>query len=566
MSRESKPIEVQKFGRKQVPPGLSVNTLVYKGEPAKTQGEFTGGVGIADMACVNQFGEHNNAKYYHAGVVQSPDGRWFTYYEWGRMKGGGKSWNGAFNGGDFQFIEWADERSARTAFAKQCKSKNIGRLEQKTIGGVLVWAAKTDKSGQVKDGYIIQSLATRERGLPDAYTIKDSAGVAATGGNGTKKVVKRVKCSSSFQPQVIKLATDLVGGVKTYARAQAAATGIVPTQDAIDRVRDQLIPVALQRIASVGDSIDAQINDPDLIAISKLVRGMVPMPIPTGRMSVDARAKAAILSSGNILALQADLDAFEAALLNEDWDETVKTGTNPNQLLNATLSWLDPRSELGRWVTEAITNMTRNRHSYYSRPIQIKNVFNVSRPDRDARFVAAARRVAAQNCNKQLKHFARLQPRRRSDLGDLADVAPKANIFLGIHGTRAVNVGPIIQTDLRLPKHLPGARITGAAFGSGIYHAVDYFKSANYLGNSSSYWTAGGQLNTRPQSSFFFLCDVIMGDAYMTPSTGSWNKPPNGKDSVAAYPEFCRSLVNEEHIIFDPTYQRIRYIVEVKSW
>lgn len=583
MAKKYKPVPVQEYPKgtvsswnSSIPLGVDINTLTYKGRPAvEVVDDFGSSVGIADMACVNQFGDANNSKYYHAGVVQSSDGRWFTYYQWGRIHPG-KSWDGAFDakGGTFQFTQWTSEADARLGFEAKCQAKNIKRLEKTTVGGVTVWVSKTSKKGKSKDGYITQDLATRERGLPDAYKIKDGSGVS--NGNGLrdstrstttskKKVVKR--WIKRFQPQVVRLATDLVGGVKTYARAQAAQAGVTPTMRSIEQVRDTYIPAAGTRIAAVGDDIDAQINDRDLIAISKLVRGLVPMPIPSGKMDATTRAKAAILSAENIMSLQADLDAFESALLNEDWDESEQgSGTNPDQLLNAKLEWQDTRYGRGKWVAETITSMTRNRHRNYSRPIQIKNVFNVDRPDRDAKFVASARRVAAQNRNKPLSNYAYLQPSHRSDLSDLADVAPWANIFLGIHGTRAVNVAPIIQTNLRLPKHLPGAQITGAAFGSGIYHAVDYFKAANYLGNSSSYWTTGGQIVSRPQSSFFFLCDVIMGDAYMTPSTGSWNKPPYGKDSVAAYPKFCRSLVNEEHIIFNPSYQRIRYVVEVKSW
>jgi hypothetical protein len=564
MPRAPKPVKVEKFGCKQVPPGIDVTKLVYKGEPAKEQGVFDGGVGIADMACVNQFG-NNNAKYYHAGVVQSPDGRWFTYYEWGRITGRGKSWNGVFQGGDFQFIEWADEQSARTAFAKQCESKNLKRLEQKVIGGVQVWAAKTDKKGKVKDGYIVQSLATRERGLPDAYTIKDSAGVADSGnGSAKKKVVKRaVKRRGSYQPQVVRLATDLVGGVKTYARAQAAATGITPTQDAIDQVRDQFIPAALQRIATIGDDIDRQIQDPGLIDISKMVRGMVPMTFPVSRRaSAEDRAKAAILSAGNILSLQDDLDAFEAALRNEDWDENQVQETDPDALLNAKLTWLDPSTKLGRWVTDTIVGMTRNRHGHLSGRLRVKDVFSVSRPDRDKSFVASAQRVAAKNQRVRIANFANLQPRRREDLSDVADVALFANIFLGIHGTRPVNVAPILQGNLRLPKSLPGAQITGAAFGHGIYYATDWKKSHGYTGHGRSYWASGGQIAARKGTFFLFLCDVIMGDAYMATSTGSWSRPPQSKDSVAALPSHCRTLANDEHIIFDSSYQRIRYVVE----
>ena len=571
MARKYKPVPVEEFSKGSInksagaiPPGVSIDNLVYRGRPAVNEvDDFGSDVGLADMACVNQFGEANNAKYYHSGVVQALDGRWFTYNQWGRIHPG-KSWNGSFiaKGGQFQFTQWANETDARLGFEAKCQSKNLKRLEQKHVAGVPIWVSKVGKNGKSKDGYITQDLATRERGLPDAYKIKDSAGVTVAAKSPTKVTAKRAP-TKHYQPQVLKLAADLVGGVKTYARSQAAKSGVTPTMRSIEQVRDTYIPLAGHRIAAVGNNIDAQINDGDLIAISKLVRGLVPMPIPSGKMSSTERAKAAILSAQNIMALQADLDTFEAALLNEDWDkQAILHGVNPDQLLNAKLDWLDPRSELGRFVVETITNMTRNRHGHLRGQIKVKNVFGVSRPDRDAGFVKAARKVAAQNRNKRLTNYANLQPRRRSDLGDLADVAPWANIYLGIHGTRPVNVAPILQGNLRLPKSLPGAQITGAAFGHGVYFAVDWRKSHGYTGHGASYWASGGQIAARKGSFFLFLCDVIMGDAYMTPSTGSWNKPPQGKDSVAAVPSHCRSLVNEEHIIFDPNYQRIRYVIE----
>lgn len=59
-----------------------------------------------------------------------------------------------------------------------------------------------------------------------------------------------------------------------------------------------------------------------------------------------------------------------------------------------------------------------------------------------------------------------------------------------------------------------------------------------------------------------FLQDTIMGEAYQARTTGSWQTPPNSCDSIAAYPDFMSSLKNDEHIIFDPNYQRIRYVIE----
>ena len=61
-----------------------------------------------------------------------------------------------------------------------------------------------------------------------------------------------------------------------------------------------------------------------------------------------------------------------------------------------------------------------------------------------------------------------------------------------------------------------------------------------------------------------FLSDVIMGDAYMCRGCGSWSQPPKGKDSVAAFDTYVSSLANDEHIIFNPNYQRIRYLIEAE--
>jgi hypothetical protein len=154
---------------------------------------------------------------------------------------------------------------------------------------------------------------------------------------------------------------------------------------------------------------------------------------------------------------------------------------------------------------------------------------------------------------------ARLQPTSRPDLGSFSDIAAQTNVFLGIHGTRPVNVHPIIKSDLRLPRQLKGVHITGAAFGHGIYFATDWKKSYGYTGHGRAYYGNGGQIGGR--GFFMFLADIVMGKGYMTKSTGSWAEPPRGTDSIAAFPEYS-SVVNDEHIIFNPHYQRIRYIIE----
>jgi hypothetical protein len=573
-----------KFARKQVPPGLTPGDFIYKGRPAKQQGDFDGDVGIADMASVNQFEDRNSSKYYHAGVLEA-GGDWFVYTEWGRISGG-RSWCGTApkSAMDFMFTKCASELEARSLFASQCRSKNLSRLTQKQVGGKTIWVAKADKAGKAKDAYIVQSLATRERGLPDAYSIKDDSGVVKPVAAATQagpKPKRAAKPASNFQPQVVALAKDLVGGTRDYARAAAQATGIIPTMDAITQVRDELLPLAMQRIAAISKSnpirareaqekwerrlLDLQIADDKLVDISKLVAAIVPRVIPIGG-SPRARAEATILSSDNVLRLQNDLDAYAGALANEDFSisdsATTVDDIDPDKLLNANLTWIDPTSTKGKWLASVYRAMSNDRHSYMKGKLVINNIFEVQRPDRDGKFVEAVKRVAARNSSKRIGEHARLQPLRRSDLTDVAPHVDTANIFLGIHGTRAVNIHPILAGNLRLPNSLPGAQITGAAFGHGIYFATDWRKSYGYTGHGNSCWASGGGI--RGRGFFMFLADVVMGDPFMARSCGSWSSPPKGKDSVAAFDKYVSSLANDEHIIFDPNYQRIRYVIEAE--
>ena len=413
-------------------------------------------------------------------------------------------------------------------------------------------------------------LATRTKGLPDAYKIKDEASIGTAKSRGEARAAKAkanrsagrrsTAASSSHQPQVISLAKDLVGGTKTYTRSLSEAAGVTPTLASIEQVRDKLVPAAMSRIKDVGDDIEKQVRDADLVDISKMVAALVPRPIArTGQSAYDA-----ILSGGNILALQADLDAFEAALANEDFSVTAPAATfDPNAALNAQVRWLDPKSAEGRWVAETFNKMTKNRHANVGR-VRVLNVFEIRRADRDARFVATVQRLAARKRVLQPHHRAELQPTRRTDAADIGDHYKTANVAFLVHGSRGVNIGPILQTDLRLPKSLKGVRITGAAFGHGCYWADDRSKALQYVGSSASVYGSGGGIKGR--GAFLFLGDVALGQPFM--ATSAWtisNRVPSGGDSVYATNRYCRSLMNNEYVVFTESQHRLRYLVEV-SW
>jgi hypothetical protein len=534
-----------------MPSGCTADAFKYQGRPAKDQDDFGGDVGIADMVCVNQFGDANNNKYYHAGVVQQK-AQWFVYLEWGRVSGGGKTWDPNFCGQDFQFVMCGSEAEARDFFQKQCRDKNIKRLESKTIGSKAIWVGKAGK-----DGYVVQRLATRSRGLPDACLIKDDSGVEKKVDTAAKPAAAKKKAATKkvdAQPQVVALVKSLVGGTADYARAASKASGVTPTMDAIQEVRDELIPQALELIKKIGDDHDKQLKHKPLQELSTYVATIVPRPIPRG-----GDASAVILNSTNILLVQQDLDAFEAALKNEDFDiEEQKDNTiDPNQILGRRVAWIDPKSEQGRWVENTWNSMTNNRHGHLGGKAKVLNIFEVHDDAKRNAFIARAKAIAG--ARKGAKHErAGLQPSKRIDINDISDWYGDANICVGLHGTRAVNVQPILSSNLRLPKQLKGVHITGSAFGQGIYFATDWKKSHGYTGDG----LYGGGGGIKGRGFFMFMCDLTLGLPHMATTT-MWTTTdcPRGTDSIYAQ-QRRTSVQNDEHVIFDPNQQFIRYIVE----
>ena len=548
----------KKLERRIFPDGLKSTDLTYMGRGSIDRDDFESDVGIADMVCIDQFGKVNQSKYYHAGVVKSADSQWFVYLEWGRIFAG-KSWiSESHHGQDFQFVPCKDEEEARDFFQWQCRDKNTKQLKEKTIGGVKIWVSKSDK----KSAYTVQALSTRQKGLPNACNIKDDSGIKIE--SKKKKITKKrsTKKSSSYQPQIVSLAQTLVSGVQAYAQTAISATGVSPTMAAIERVRNDLIPLAGQRIAKIGDDIEKQLKDRKLIDISTLVATIIPRPLSRGG-SARSRQESIILSSNKIATVRQDLDTFEAALNNEDFEQIESDGADPSDALlgqGCEILWIDPKSEKGNWLESTYRSMTNNRHSYITGRLKILNMFEIDRPDRDRKFTDYAKKIANKNQKMRYDLHARLQPQLRNDISDISNLVKDANIFLGIHGTRSVNVQPILSSNLRLPKHLPNTQITGAAFGSGLYFASDRSKSYGYTGHGRAYYGGGGGVSGR--GFFMFLCDVVMGDSYKAKNTGSWFSPPNQKDSIAAYPDFMNYLENDEHIVFNESAHRIRYLIE----
>ncbi len=508
------------------------------GPPATRDGEFESAK-ICDMGCFTQDGKDSN-KYYHGAVVQHKKSKnWYAYFEWGRTGAARPS---------FQFIACGTEAEACREFASQLHSKNDRRGEWCTVAGIRTLRAR---AGQ--DCYLVRPMATRSTGLPDARSIKINEGAkkqpekeAAANGNGAKPK----KAAPKADPQTLALMRDLTVATVAYTRGSMADASI-PTQAAIDEART-LLSEAQKRLLKVGDNVDAQVADQDLVHITSLMYGRIPKKKP-----LRAAASTWILSKDNILAWQNDLDAFESALYATDIKED-DTDFDPFAGMALTMEWLPPDSALGKFLYAWWPKATANRHGWVG-DMTIKNLWRVERHDDKGKIPACQEEVLAEK--PKVAERPQFQPDKRADLkaGEVKRFQA-SNTALLFHGTRSVNVSGILREALRLPRQLVGVVITGAMFGPGLYFADDWKKSAGYTSLHGSYWSGGGG-TVRGRDAFMFAADVVLGNPFVAPRAGGYTEPPKGHHSIFGKAGHS-GVQNNEFIVFKPQQNQLRYLIE----
>ena len=527
----------------ELPAGYVSSEFEYKGRPAKDQDDFGSAVGLADMIHIDKDGVTTNTeyapdatnKYYHGGVVQSnDDSSWWVYLEWGTAAYTNQSWesnefreNQEGEACRFQFIECDDEADARKKFQVLMRAKNIEKIEKKKVGKISIWVCKKKKGkSELETGYLVQNLSSRARGLPHAYSIITTS---------TKKTKARTSRAptSTVHKKVQQLAKDLLSETHGHTRHLVDSHGLIPTLESIKMVRTDLLPEVTKLLQKKRKST----KDKNTIEeLSNNIASIIPRPIPL-KGTAKQKAKAIIISPSNIEQLEEDMDAFESMITNGLLDRTTLRGVDVFGHFKSDIEWIDPKSGLGKWVKDRFMSMNRR-----GTKVQVVNIFKITRERCDTSFLKSVKKVAKKNSRKTLKQ-GDAQPINRPDATDYtAKEYSKANIIMGFHGTASVNIQPILASNLRMPTW-------SGLYGAGLYFATDREKSRGYC-------RGAGNRGTR----FIFIHDVIVGDPYVTLATGSWTTPPASRDSIF----FHNVNSDDEHIIFNPDHQRIRYLVEFK--
>lgn len=538
----------RKLDKSSYPPGHGPNDFQCFGPPALEDGNFDT-CKIADMGSFSQ-DEKDSNKYYHAAVVKSKiNGNFYTYFEWGRV--GAKS-------PQFQMIECRDEAEAQREFAAQCHEKNDKRGVWATVAGIRTLTAKPGK-----DVYLVRQLTTRSTGLPDAKTIKyvdpNTAKKPDPKAASGPAVVKTSKPKADAHTS--RLLQDLIGGTIKYTRSSMADDSL-PTQTAIDQART-ILTEAQKRVGAVGDDLDDQIADKELRVYSAELYRRIPKIKAVGTPD-----SVWILSSNNILGWQQDLDAFESALSGQAQAE-VDDDSDPFHGLPLTMSWIDPKSDIGKFLYFWWPKATANRHGHIG-SMKIKNMWKVDRHGDDEKFSKMQDRIYADLGGKKVSERPLFQPSERHDVDPKRrEVFQVSNTALLFHGTRTVNVKGILEKSLLLPKQLVGVTINGAMFGPGLYWADDWKKSAGYTSLRGSIWS-GGAGAVAGRSAFMFAADVTVGEPHVAPGPHGYTAPPKGCHCIfgmgrnhgkAKY----SGVENNEWIVFHNAQSRLKYLAEFEA-
>jgi Poly(ADP-ribose) polymerase catalytic domain/WGR domain len=514
--------------------------------PIATEDTKFAGTCMADMGCFQQDSTDSN-KYLHCAKVQDKKtGRWGFYNEWGRVGAGSPQW---------QLTLCASEAEAQKLYEKKCHEKNTKRGEWTNIAGKQMFRPIV-KNGKPEDLYVIRNLAKRDVGLPDAKTITSPDHVVAPAAS-TKVGKKTFRCD----PKTTQLMRDLLGGAVTYARTSLVG-GATPSQKAIDDARD-ILGLAMKRLGAVGSDIQSQVADKDLKQLTYALYGYVPKIKPLGAPDKDW-----ILSADNIKAWSDDLDAFETALKADTG--VIETGGNdPMEGFPLDMEWVDPKSDLGRYLYQWWPKAATRSHNYGA--LKIKNLWKIDRHGDRATFDKDQARILKELGTKGYNgpHRAMHQDRERADLTSAEkDLWWKSNSALLFHGSATQNVPGILRTNLRLPDP-SGVAVNGWAFGPGIYKACSWGKSAGYTSLSNSFWSRG-KGGVEGRDAFMFAGDCVLGNPHLVDVSDGFRKYPAGTHVIfgkGGHTKFGGAyrgngqLVNHEWIFFDRK-PLLRYLIE----
>lgn len=362
------------------------------------------------------------------------------------------------------------------------------------------------------------------------------------------------KEKSSLHPEVQSLVRSLFGSTTQFIEANLDTKKCPLGQLSLDQILKGKDILEQARILTHQPSKDVQaLNDLTSEYYSNIPH-VLPRIIQADILRLDNDQK--IDRCYDILDVFCDAKNIEKVL-------SVNSGIDSQYLtLNATINYIEPNDPIYNWVEQMVLNTRAKNHSFLGK-IKVHRIFNIKRSGEDNYFNETIESFSKECCKQVAPNVLRPFIKERPDLDKTAsDLYNRANVLPLWHGTRKANIIGITTRGLLIRPS--GVIYTGAAYGNGIYWAINSSKSINYCDIKGSYWACGNN-----KTAYLFLADVALGNNKIVHKTGFYTKA-NIKPFHSVFAKAgVGNLINDEIITYTPSGKGqqhfLRYIVEFET-
>jgi poly [ADP-ribose] polymerase len=461
---------------------------------------------------------NNNNKYYNLELIESNDGKYYIYTQYGRV--------GVSGAKEYRVCE--DKADAEKEAEKIIKSKT-------------------------KKGYVEVKLVKADVGSDMGKSKVDSTvSVEALKRLGAT-VTEKDESASKLHAQVQDLVRTWFGVTQEFVElnldtnkcplGQLSLTQIDFAKQILDEARKQI-----------------HVKKPDVKELNKLtsqyysnIPHVLPRKIDADVLRLDDDDK--LNKAFDILDVFADAKNVQAVISKKSAvDSQYAT-------LKADLEYVDPSDPVFKWIDNMLHGTRASNHGGLGK-LKTHKVFRVARHDEDKHWMEASEKIAKE-CGKYTPSevYAKWVKERIDITKEMDALYKKANVLPAWHGTRRANMIGITTKGLLIRPS--GVIHAGSAFGDGIYWATNSTKSMNYCDVRGSYWAQGTN-----KTAYLFLADVAFGNQKITQQSHFYTKK-NINPAHSVWAKTGGSLYNEELITYTPSGPEqqhcIRYIIEFET-
>ena len=357
---------------------------------------------------------------------------------------------------------------------------------------------------------------------------------------------------SNLHKETQRLISKLMGVTNDFVIQTLNCPLGVLTNNAIDSGRSKLLE-AKDIIKKLNSQIPTKGKDYDkILELTNDFYSLIPHNLGSG-----ARGKLEHLLLNDVTKITQKEDDLDTLLDAKSIGAVLKAGTSVDdqyKALNSELELIDHKDDLFKWIDTLVQETRAYNHRHLGK-IKVLNIWKTKRNNEYDSFIKKTELIAKE-CGKQtVPDMLKKHIPLRNDLDkEIQELYKKANVMPLFHGSRTTNLTGILKQGLLIRP--AGAILTGALYGSGIYHGYST-KAINYTSINTSYWAQGND-----SVAYMFLNDCALGNQEVARGGYQYTEK-NIKPNHSVWAKGGQSgVINDEFILYNTEQHNIKYFIE----